>query len=81
MTEALTCPKCRDAMEQGFALEFTGGGPGVEHWAPGAPQKSFWTGLKIDQKRVFPIGTYRCRSCGFLEMYARQEFAPKDPQQ
>jgi hypothetical protein len=26
---------------------------------------------------LVPIGGYRCPSCGFLEMYARDEFAAK----
>jgi hypothetical protein len=34
-------------------------------------------GLKLPDEKLVPIGTYRCSSCGFLEQYARQEFAAK----
>jgi hypothetical protein len=62
-------------MEQGFVVDYTHGGAAVSKWAAGAPLKSFWFGTKVPA--LVPIGTYRCSSCGFLEMYARQEFAAK----
>ncbi len=63
-------------MEQGFVVDNThGGGWAVSEWAVGAPSKSFWTGVKLPQEKLVPIGTYRCTSCGFLEFFARQEFA------
>jgi predicted nucleic-acid-binding Zn-ribbon protein len=70
------CPKCNGGMEQGFVLDNTQGTQGVSQWAAGAPQKSFWTGMKSTGTKI-PIGTFRCASCGYLEMYAREEFAAK----
>jgi hypothetical protein len=64
-------------MEQGFVLDNTHGGRVVSQWAAGAPLKSIWMGLKLPDEKLVPIGTYRCSSCGFLEQYARQEFAAK----
>jgi len=64
-------------MEQGFVLDNTHGARVVSHWVPGAPLKSFWTGTKLPDEKVIPVGTYRCSSCGFLESYARHEFAAK----
>jgi hypothetical protein len=69
------CPKCNGRMEQGFVLDNTYGARVVSHWAPGAPLKSFWAGTKLPEGETIPIGTYRCAACGFLEMYARPEFA------
>ena len=69
------CPKCNGRMEQGFILDHTHGARVVSHWAAGAPLKSFWTGTKEPEGMVVPIGTYRCAACGFLEMYARADFA------
>jgi len=64
-------------MEQGFVLDNTHGGRLVSQWVAGSPLKGFWFVTKLrDEKRV-PIGAYRCSSCGFLEMYARDEFAAK----
>jgi predicted nucleic-acid-binding Zn-ribbon protein len=71
------CPKCDSQMEQGFALAgyMTYGGRLVSHWAPGAPVKSFWSGTKPTAEKPIPIGVFRCASCGYLESYARDEFA------
>jgi hypothetical protein len=62
-------------MEQGFIVEYTGGSNRVSTWVPGAPQKSFWTHTKVRFDETVPIGVFRCKSCGFLESYARDEFA------
>jgi predicted nucleic-acid-binding Zn-ribbon protein len=70
-----SCPKCNGHMEQGFVLDNTYGARVVSQWAAGAPQKSFWSGTKLPDEKLIPIGTFRCSSCGYLESYARQEFA------
>jgi hypothetical protein len=62
-------------MEQGFVLDNTYGARVVS--PAGAPLKSFWAGTKLPDEKLVPIGTYRCSSCGYLELYARQEFAAK----
>jgi hypothetical protein len=64
-------------MEQGFVLDNTHGARVVSHWAAGAPEKSFWVGTKLPEEKTIPIGTFRCSSCGFLEGYARPEFAAR----
>jgi hypothetical protein len=71
---SLKCPKCSGPMEQGFVMDYTHGGQLVSQWARGAPVKSFWMGTKVPGEHV-PIGTFRCASCGYLEAYARPEFA------
>ena len=75
--EAGRCPKCDGQMEQGFVLDNTYGGRLVSQWAPGAPSRSFWTGTKLPEEGLIPIGVYRCQACGFLESYARSEFSAK----
>jgi predicted nucleic-acid-binding Zn-ribbon protein len=77
MTHSLQCPKCQSRMEQGFVLDNTYGARVVSQWAAGAPLKSFWAGTKLPEEQLVPIGTYRCVSCGYLEHYARHEFAAK----
>ena len=73
-----TCPKCGGAMERGFVLDNTYGSQLVSQWAPGIPEASFWTGTKsIDEEKLIPLGAFRCADCGFLEFYARSEFAPQ----
>ena len=57
-------------MEEGFVLDNADGGARrVSEWVEGAPQTSFWLGLKVSEARK--IVTYRCESCGFLESYAK----------
>src|SRR5262245_51400037 len=74
MTEeaSQSCPKCNGEMEQGFVVDMAPGSR-VSQWAPGAPFGMF--ALRIPKSR-HPIGTFRCSSCGYLESYAREEFAP-----
>jgi hypothetical protein len=69
------CPKCKGEMELGFVLDNSHAVRIVSQWMPGPPQKSFWTGTKAPDDQLVPIGTFRCVACGFLESYARQEFA------
>jgi hypothetical protein len=71
MARDKTCPKCQSAMEEGFVLDQ--GADGRRHvgtWVPGAPEKSFWSGLSLKNRTPIEIATWRCRSCGFLENYA-----------
>ena len=77
MSAPQRCPKCGSGMKQGFVLDNIPGGRIVSQWAEGAPLKSFWTGTKLPDEDFIPIGAYRCSSCGFLELYARPEFAAK----
>jgi hypothetical protein len=75
--EPTRCPKCNGAMVQGFIFEFDGALRKVSSWVEGAPEKSFWQNTKVPAEKIVPIGTYRCWACGFLESYARPEFACK----
>jgi hypothetical protein len=68
------CPKCQGHMDPGFVVDNTYGGRIVTHWAPGRPEKSFWTMTKRPRGEQIPIGTFRCQSCGYLESFARPEF-------
>jgi hypothetical protein len=58
-------------MEEGFVLEYMPGGMVQTSWVEGPPQRSFWTGLKVERGTQHPITTYRCAGCGYLESYAR----------
>jgi hypothetical protein len=64
-------------MVQGFVADFSGAAAGVSTWVEGPPQKAFWTATKIEPKKKIAIATFRCSTCGFLESYARKEFAAK----
>ena len=70
------CTKCDGKMEQGFILDFHRRGQIASQWAPGSPKKPpfFWFTIVPDET-ILPVGTFRCNSCGYLEQYARPEFA------
>jgi hypothetical protein len=73
MAEEMTCAGCGGKMGEGFIFDrghysF----PAEQQWVEGQPQRSFWMGLDIDDKRQFKVMTYRCERCGRLESYARQ---------
>jgi hypothetical protein len=71
------CMKCNGQMEQGFVMDMSDGLRLVSQWAAGAPMKSFWLGTKLPKEKLVPIGVFRCATCGYLESYARDEFATK----
>ena len=69
------CSKCTGEMEQGFILDMVHNSRLVSRWAAGAPRKSFWAGIKLPEEKLIPIGAFRCASCGYVESFARDEFA------
>ncbi len=72
------CPKCQGAMIQGFVTDaaYNVTGVTVGNWVEGSPAKFFLGGIKLKgKKKCIPIATYRCSKCGYLEAYARPEFA------
>ena len=74
--ETMRCPKCNREMVQGFIVDFHAGGHRlVSSWVEGGPEKSFWHSTSVPAEKCLPVGTFRCSACGFLESYARPEFA------
>lgn len=69
MAKSLVCPKCSGAMLEGFVLDSSNEkdtSPIV--WTEGQPDKQ--STKVIEGNMRFPIRTYCCRKCGFLEFYA-----------
>lgn len=67
-----SCSICQGQMEEGFIADRTGdGGVDVTDWVEGKPKRSFLTGVKTVDKEMFEISTYRCTSCGHLQLYAK----------
>lgn len=65
------CPKCNSLMDIGFMADQSDGFlTRVATWVAGEPEKSFWSGVKISDAVKYPVLTYRCVRCGFLENYA-----------
>ncbi len=68
------CPGCGGRMEEGFIPDITRNAVLPSCWHPGPPEKATFFGLpvgtKIDSKRMQPIRTWRCSSCGLLQSFA-----------
>jgi hypothetical protein len=74
MADDLKCLRCGGPLEEGFIPEFTGHGSCQMPWVEGRPETSFWSGLKINDRRCLKTFTYRCTQCGRLESFAREPF-------
>ncbi len=72
--EANRCSKCNGEMVQGFMFE-SEGPKRMDTWVEGVPEKSFWGIWNVRAEKCISVGTFRCSVCGFLESYARPEFA------
>lgn len=71
MQKTTSCPKCQGSMTAGFIIDANmRGGTTVSTWQEGAPQRSFWTGIKQRTDEQHPTTSYRCDRCGYLETYA-----------
>ena len=69
--KGLECLRCGGSMEQGFVADKAHYSmPETQKWVEGIAERSFWTGLKLKDRQMLPVMTYRCDRCGFLESYA-----------
>ena len=66
-----SCPKCDGTMQEGFVLDLTQNAYRRAEWVEGAPEKSFWFGLKLRGRARRPITAWRCLHCGYIESYAK----------
>lgn len=72
--EQRKCAKCGCSMEQGFIPDI-GQGVQLSHWHDGPPEKSFWLGPIRSSTSQIPIGAFRCSECGYLELYAMNDYS------
>jgi hypothetical protein len=42
-------------------------------WVEGAPEESFWSGLKTKNKTMYTVRAFRCPDCNYLEFYTAEE--------
>jgi hypothetical protein len=57
-------------MAEGFLLDRGESSRGVTQWIEGAPERSFWTGVKLKGRRSLPVSAWRCPRCGLLRFHA-----------
>jgi hypothetical protein len=74
----LTCLRCDGPMEQGFVADKAHYSvPETQKWVEGEPERSFWSGLKLKDREIYVVTTFRCDRCGWLESYATQPASEK----
>jgi len=75
--EIVVCPKCKNKMIQGFVPNYFHNNMKITNWCEGIPNKSFLGGVDSQSDVNIPIGVFRCQNCGYLELYAKQEYTAK----
>lgn len=66
------CLRCGGTMETGFVADKAHYSvPGTQKWVEGPPEPSFWSGLRMKDREVIPVITFRCEKCGWLDSYAQ----------
>ena len=68
------CPKCNVEMEAGYLLEYKSIDRFPTFWIEGHLERSFFASAKIRGKKIRIVESFRCTNCGFLELYAREEW-------
>lgn len=70
-TRDLDCPFCKERMVEGYLLDLGHSNRRRPvQWVEGPPQKSFWQGLEIGERRKRTVKSFRCPRCGLLLEYA-----------
>lgn len=70
------CLRCQAKMEIGFMIDRTDSGMCESLWSRGLPEKGWFGSLKLNSRECFPVRTYRCPRCGYLESYVPRATAP-----
>ena len=70
MTTGNKCLKCGGVMREGFVFDLKDYQIKQQQvWVEGAPEPSFWSGLKTKDREAFHVQAFRCAVCNFLEFY------------
>lgn len=74
MADEKNCSKCDGSMTMGFIIDHGHYNTKQEQiWIEGAPESSFWKGLKTSGRAAFTVRAFRCAACGFLEFYTTDD--------
>lgn len=63
-------------MEIGFGIDKDHGGVQPSRWLKGTPKSSWWNGTDTSGRDCHAVAMWRCKSCGFLELYAVEQVPP-----
>jgi hypothetical protein len=68
----LRCPKCSGSLNEGFLADYAHAAVIPGRWVKGRPQRSIWRGTNLRDRIIFRMSAYRCATCGYVELYARE---------
>ena len=57
-------------MTVGVILNGLQGGQLMPCWVEGVPEQGIFGNLKLRNKRAVPVTSFRCESCGYVELFA-----------
>ena len=67
------CAGCGGSMTRGFVLDHGDYNYKFRQmWVEGAPESSFWSGIKTSDRTAYSVDADRCKRCGRLELYAAE---------
>ncbi len=72
----LACSRCGGKLDPGFYLDSDGRRLDQSTWTPG--ERWAYVLQSPGERQRFPVTTYRCRQCGYLESYAYREASGSD---
>ncbi len=64
------CPSCDVAMNEGFMIDPSHGANLQAAWVEGPPKKNVIGAVKMMDKKLVSIVSYRCPKCGWLVNFA-----------
>ncbi|MDT5269186.1 MAG: hypothetical protein QOH49_1372 [Acidobacteriota bacterium] len=67
--ETMSCIRCGGAMEEGILM---GMHAAQLKWVQGVPETGMFGRVKVYEKQIFSVATFRCVKCGQLESFARE---------
>ena len=66
------CTECGGIMDSGRIADQAHAGVVMGRWVDSKPEVNIWSG-KMKNEKVFDLMAYRCRDCGFVKLYARDD--------
>ena len=64
------CPECKGMMEEGRIADHVYGQIFSGKWTNSKPKMNIWSG-RLKNEKVFELKAWRCKSCGFVKLFAR----------
>jgi hypothetical protein len=69
-----SCTQCgQELLDEGFVEDMGQASQGYARWVAGPLERGLFGGAKLMGRSRYAIEAFRCRSCGHLELFARDQ--------